>query len=359
MRKNDIRLNGQLNLIMLWPAIATILLIGINVWIYGIDIRSGMFMSIGVVIYGIVAITLYFYNKSRFLAEMVEFAAEYSIVQNKLLKELGVPYAILQADGKLIWANNQFVEILGVEDWKGTYMSKYIHELNRGVFPKEENEMVNLDVTYLERDYHADIRCISTEGFSESSQRKIIPKEGESFIAVHLHDVTELHESLKKNDSQRLVSGLIYIDNYDEVIDSVEEVRQSLLVALIDRRINQYISNLDGIVKKMEKDKYFVVLKKEKFHLMEKEKFSLLEDVKNVSVGNRVPPTLSIGLGIGTDTYIAGYNYARGAIDLALARGGDQAIVKTAEGIHYYGGKREQSSKNTRVKARVKAEALR
>ena len=100
MKKNNIRLNGQLNLIMLWPAIATILLVGMNVWVYGIDVKSGMFMSVGVLIYGIVAITLYFYNKSRFLAEMVEFAAEYSIVQNKLLKELGVPYAILQADGR-------------------------------------------------------------------------------------------------------------------------------------------------------------------------------------------------------------------------------------------------------------------
>ena len=86
MKKNNIRLNGQLKIFMLWPAIATALLAGMNAWIYSIDLKSGIYMSIGVVIYGIVAISLYFYNKSRFLAEMVEFAAEYSIVQNKLLK---------------------------------------------------------------------------------------------------------------------------------------------------------------------------------------------------------------------------------------------------------------------------------
>ena len=130
-------------------------------------------------------------------------------------------------------------------------------------------------------------------------------------------------------------------------------------MALIDRKINQYIADFSGIVKKLEKDKYFVVIKKESFNRMEKDRFSLLDEVKGVSIGNQIPVTLSIGLGLSTDTYAAGYNYARIAIDLALARGGDQVVVKNNKGISYYGGKREQTSKNTRVKARVKAEALR
>lgn len=357
--KKDLKLKGRLKLYMQWPAFAILLLLGMDVWVYTIDVKSGIFMSIGVLVYSAVVGVLYFFNKKRLLEEMVEFAAEYGIVQNKLLKELGVPYAILQADGKLLWANNQFAEVLQEKNWKGTYLSKYIPELNRGVFPKEENNSVTFEFEYLNKEFEAEVRCISVEGFSEAEHLVRLPEEGEQFIAVHLYDVTELHASLRKNESQRLVSGLIYIDNYEEIMESVEEVRQSLLVALIDRKINQYIANLDGIVKKMEKDKYFVVLKKENFHVMEKDRFSLLDEVKNVNVGNKVPATLSIGMGIGTETYVAGYNYARVAIDLALARGGDQTVVKSAEGIHYYGGKREQTAKNTRVKARVKAEALR
>lgn len=357
--KKKLKLKGKLRLYMQWPAFMIVLLLAMNLWIYHTDKKAGMIMLIGILIYSAIVFGMYMYNKSLIWSDLIEFAAQYSIVQNKLLKELNVPYAILLSDGKIIWANNQFSEVLSVDSWKDTYMSKYIPELNRGIFPKEEEESVSLDVTYLGRDYLADVRCISAEGFTGTDQLLQLPKEGEHFVAVHLQDVTELHTALQEIDRQKLVSGLIYIDNYDEVIDSVEEVRQSLLVALIDRRINQYMANVDGIVKKMEKDKYFVVMKKEKFHLMEKEKFSLLDDVKNVSVGNKVPPTLSIGLGVGNETYIAGYNYARVAIDLALARGGDQAVVKSASGINYYGGKREQMSKNTRVKARVKAEALR
>ena len=186
-----------------------------------------------------------------------------------------------------------------------------------------------------------------------------MPKEKEYFIAVYLKDVTNLNKALRENEEQRMVAGLIYIDNYDEVIDSVEEVRQSLLIALVDRKINKYIAKVDGIVKKLENDKYFIAIKKSYFKELEEDKFSLLEDVKNVNIGNGIPATLSIGLGLSSESYAQSYNYARVAIDLALARGGDQAVIKDCRGVTYFGGKREQTSKNTRVKARVKAEALR
>ena len=189
-----------------------------------------------------------------------------------------------------------------------------------------------------------------------------LQKETVSHIAKtasYLQDVTELNRTLRENEEQRMVAGLVYIDNYDEVIDSVEEVRQSLLMALVDRKINQYIAKVDGIVKKLENDKYFIIIRKSYFKQLEEDKFSLLDDVKSVNIGNGIPATLSIGLGLSSDSYAQSYNYARVAIDLALARGGDQAVIKDCHGVTYYGGKREQTAKNTRVKARVKAEALR
>lgn len=357
--KQDVKLKGQLRLYMQWPAIMTILLLAMNIWIFKIDRKAGAIMAVFVLIYAVIVGALYFYNKSLILADMVEFAAQYGVVQNTLLKELSIPYVILLDNGKIMWMNTQFREVLGCEIRKETHLSKYIPELNRGVFPKEENEKVTLEFSYKEKDYQAEIQCVSVEGFSDTEQILELPAEKEHFIAIHLQDVTELNHYIRQNEEQRLVAGLIYIDNYDEVMESVEEVRQSLLVALIDRKINQYIAAVNGIVKKLEKDKYFIVIKKESFHKMEEDRFSLLDDVKNVNIGNQVPATLSMGMGLSTDTYAVGYNYARVAIDLALARGGDQAVVKNCNGISYYGGKREQTSKNTRVKARVKAEALR
>lgn len=357
--KQKIRVKGQLRTYMQWPAILGIFLIGMNVWIYRMDHKAGLVMSAFVLLYIIMAVLLYVYTRTMLMKELVEFATQYGIVQNTLLKELAVPYAILLDDGKVIWMNNQFLKILGGKVKGDAYLSKYLPELNRSIFPQEENDIVHMDVYYNERQYQAELRKESVEGFSETERLMEMPEEKEYFIAVYLQDVTELNQYIKANEEQRLVAGLIYIDNYDEIIDSVEEVRQSLLVALVDRKINQYIAKANGIVKKMETDKYFIAVQKQHFKQLEEDKFSLLEGVKTVNIGNKIPATISMGFGLSEESYAQSYNYARVAIDLSLARGGDQAVIKDSQGITYYGGKREQTSKNTRVKARVKAEALR
>lgn len=357
--KQKIRVKGQLRTYMQWPAILGVLLMGMNVWIYRMDCKAGLVMSAFVLLYIIMVVILYVYTRTMLMKELVEFATQYGIVQNTLLKELAVPYAILLDDGKVIWMNNQFLKILGGKVKGDAYLSKYLPELNRSIFPQEENDIVHMDVYYNERQYQAELRKVSVEGFSKTERLMEMPEEKEYFIAVYLQDVTELNQYIKANEEQRLVAGLIYIDNYDEIIDSVEEVRQSLLVALVDRKINQYIAKANGIVKKMETDKYFIAVQKQHFKQLEEDKFSLLEGVKTVNIGNKIPATISMGFGLSEESYAQSYNYARVAIDLSLARGGDQAVIKDSQGITYYGGKREQTSKNTRVKARVKAEALR
>ena len=357
--KWDIQLKGQLKLYMQWPAIMSVLLLAMNVWIYKIDHRAGFIMLIFVLIYMLIVGALYFFNRAVILRDLVEFSAQYGVVQNTLLKELSVPYALLMEDGRILWVNDEFNAIFEGEGKVSGSLAKYIPEINRSLFPKKEDQKVQREVRYEDREYLAELRKISVKGFSDSEQLMEMPKEQEYFIAVHMQDVTERNEYIRANEEQRLVAGMLYIDNYDEVIESVEEVRQSLLLALIDRKINQYFMKVNGIVKKVETDKYFVVVKKKDFKKLEEDRFSLLEDVKSVSVGNKIPATLSMGLGLSSDSYSQSYNYARVAIDQALARGGDQAVIKDCNGITYYGGKREMSYKNTRVKARVKAEALR
>ncbi len=357
--KQDIQLKGQLKLYMQWPAIMSVLLLAMNVWIYKIDHRAGFIMLIFVLIYMLIVGALYFFNRAVILRDLVEFSAQYGVVQNTLLKELSVPYALLMEDGRILWVNDEFNAIFEGEGKVSGSLAKYIPEINRSLFPKKEDQKVQREVRYEDREYLAELRKISVKGFSDSEQLMQMPKEQEYFIAVHMQDVTERNEYIRANEEQRLVAGMLYIDNYDEVIESVEEVRQSLLLALIDRKINQYFMKVNGIVKKVETDKYFVVVKKKDFKKLEEDRFSLLEDVKSVSVGNKIPATLSMGLGLSSDSYSQSYNYARVAIDQALARGGDQAVIKDCNGITYYGGKREMSYKNTRVKARVKAEALR
>lgn len=343
---------------MNWPLIMTVLLIAMNIWLYMIDKKAGFIMSLFILVYLAIAGGLYFYNRSLILADLIQFSAQYKGIEHTLLKELAVPYAITLEDGHILWKNDAF-DALMTGPRKEKYLNRMIPDLHPGVFPKRDLEHSEMEVTYKDRDYLVELRRVSLEGFSQKEELLQIPEDEEYFVAVSMQDVTELNAYIRENEDQRMIAGLIYIDNFDEVMESVEEVRQSLLVALIDRKINKYIGDVDGIVKKMEKDKYFIVLKKESYKKIAEDKFSLLEEVKQVNIGNARSATLSIGLGLNTATYAMSYQYARVAIDLALARGGDQAVIKDCNGITYFGGKKEQTAKNTRVKARVKAEALR
>lgn len=358
MSKKKMRLKGQLKLYMYWPLIMTVLLVVMNIWMYVIDRRAGAVMSVFIIVYLAVAGALYFYNRSLILADLIQFSVQYKGIENTLLKELAIPYAIVLEDGRILWKNNSFSALMEGQKQE-RYINRMFQELHPGVFPRDDMENVELEATYRDRSYQAVLRKVSLEGFSGRDELLQIPEEKEFIVAVSLRDVTELNAYIRENEDQRMIAGLIYIDNYDEVMESVEEVRQSLLVALIDRKINKYIGDVDGIVKKMEKDKYFVVIRKESYKKIKEDKFSLLEEVKQVNIGNARSATLSIGLGLNTATYALSYQYARVAIDLALARGGDQAVIKDCHGITYFGGKKEQTAKNTRVKARVKAEALR
>ena len=183
MNKNNMRFKGQLRTYMQWPVIMTALLLAMNIWMYKIDRKAGAVMSVFIVIYAVIVGLLYFYNRSLILADLIQFATQYKGIQNTLLKELTVPYAITLEDGRLLWENDSFLDIINEEKRK-KYLNKLIPELNTGVFPKTENDYVEMEVTYRDRNYQVELRKFSMEGFSEAEKLLQIPKENEYFIAL-------------------------------------------------------------------------------------------------------------------------------------------------------------------------------
>ena len=260
--------------------------------------------------------------------------------------------------GKVFWTNKAFEQVVHKGKGYRRAISTLIPELTRDKLPGEVDQ-TEVEVSFEGSEYLAKCRKVSLKEMAENSD--IISPEGYDgyLIAVYLFDETALKIALRENDDQSLVVGLLYLDNYDEALESVEEVRRSLLTALIERKINKYIASLDGISKKIEKDKYLIILRKRSLLQLQANKFDILEEVKTVNIGNEMAVTISIGIGLDGLTYLQNYEFARTAIDLALGRGGDQAVVKTTDQVTYYGGKSQQVEKNTRVKARVKAHALR
>lgn len=356
--KKNIKLEGRLRTYLYMPLLLTSILFILNVIIYLTEIQLGLIFSGFVLIYLLIMLIAYTRNKPRLVNELINFGTQYGTVQKQLLNEFEIPYALLDYNAKILWVNERFAGITG----KG----KNYHKSITTIFPTLTKEMLQrnelIPTTRLslnDRDYRVAMNRIYFDSLIQDSTIISIGDSDEYLTAVYLFDETELNRYMKENEEQRLVAGLVYIDNYDEALDSIEDVKRSLLVALIDRKVNKYFTEIDALVRKLEKDKYFVVFKHKYLSKLREDKFSLLEDVKTVKVGNEMTVTLSIGIGVGEESYARNYEYARMSIDLALGRGGDQAVVRNGGDVAYYGGKTQQIERNTRVKARVKAHALR
>lgn len=343
---------------MQWPVVLSVLVLCANGAVGLVSGKAGMVMAVFTVLYAFCAGVLFWYGKKRILTGLVGFAADFDQSQKNLMASMELPYGIADEAGRLLWTNRAFSAVIKDEKSARRSLTALFPEITEEGLEKMDHAL-EVQCAYGGAIYRASIKRVTIQ--SDSSLLSAAPgqKTEQQVLAVYLYDETEIHEYMQAITDQKMVAGLIYLDNYDEALESVEEVRRSLLVALIDRKVSKYISGVNGIVKKMEKDKYFFAIEQKYMPSLEAERFSLLEDVKTVNIGNEMAVTLSIGIGINGDTYIRNYEYARTAIDMALGRGGDQAVVKNGEKIQYYGGKSQQLEKTTRVKARVKAHALR
>ncbi len=358
MSNRRVKLKGKLKTYLRLFTYLGILLVLVNLAVFTVDFTAGLILLAFTGLYFIVVLYLNFYNKPIIMNELVSFATEYGQIQKKLLRELDLAHAVLDDTGKIVWTNQAFEKIVHIERGYKKSISTLFQGITVDKFPTGYEEL-SYEIDYENNNYTMKLKRISLHEMAVNSD--IIEAEGYdgSLIAIYLFDETALKLAIQEVDNQSLAAGLIYLDNYEEALDSVEEVRRSLLTALIDRKINKYIASCNGIAKKIEKDKYFIVMPKKSCETLREQRFDILEDVKTVNIGNEMAVTLSIGIGTDGLSYAQNYEFARNAIDLALGRGGDQAVVKSADNISYYGGKSQQIEKSTRVKARVKAHALR
>lgn len=358
-----IKTHRTLTTYLSWPAILTFYLLCMDLSLYTIDRRAGIIATVFTTVYFVMTMVLYLSSRQRIASELIRFAMDYGQVQKRLIKELHVPYAILDTDGRMQWGNDEFMDIILEKSSARHSISNIIPEITIDTLPKMEKDEI-LHINFNGRFYKVVLRKVVAPDFEEDfnwnlSDTESIWNDRNALIAMYLYDETENITLLKENKEQRLVTGLLYIDNYEEALESIDEVRRSLLTALVDRKINKYMQGIDAIIKKLEKDKYLFVFQQKYLPTLQSSKFSILEEVRSVNIGNEMSVTISIGLGINADSFASSYEYARAAIDLALGRGGDQAVIKDREKINYYGGKSVSVEKSTRVKARVKAHAFR
>ena len=358
--KHRIRLRGNLKTYLRWPLFFGLLFILMTVQLFSVSVKAGIMGVFYTAIYLLIAFLINFSGRRKLKKDLIEFATNYGEMQMRMMKTLTVPFAILSDDGHMLWGNDEFVSVIVNKKAARRNIANIFEEITIDSLP-DSDEIKVIHVKTEDKYYRAVMKLIVSDSPDDDEMVKTDINQlmdNSRLISVFLYDETDMMELEQKREAENLVVGLLYIDNYDELIDSIDEIRQSLIMALIDRKINKYMQGIDAISKKLEKDKFLFLFKQSYLAEICSNRFAILEEIRDINLGNESSATISIGIGVGRDTFVERYDLARAAIDLALGRGGDQAVVKSVDQEKFYGGKSVQIERNTRVKARVKAHAL-
>ena len=355
-KNQKVKLKGRFQSYLIWPLIMLILFAVMDGFIFMFSIKAGFVALAASLVYAVCMFALYYTVRREVALELVNFALDYGQVQKTLLEELKVPYGVLDEHGRFLWVNHQLKELTGTSPIMKS-VDHFFKEIDCEHLPKDDEKVI-VNVKYDKYIFRAELARIVVDDFSTENQLVDIGSIDNTLVTIYLFDDTEIRRYMKENQEQRLVCGTIFIDNYDEALESTEEVRRSLLTALVERKITKYMQGYDAIIHKTANDRFQFVIQQKYLPMIQSSKFSILDEVREINIGNDLPITLCIGVGVNGANYAQSAEWSKNAIDLALGRGGDQAVVKDGDRISYYGGKTKQVEKSTRVRARVKAHAL-
>lgn len=357
---NTLIYRGKLDHYLKAPLYVIVLFVLGDIALFFLNIKLALLAVPCILVYALVIWAFYRWNREQLNREIINFATRYGTVQKELLGKLEIPYALLDTNGRFLWRNEAFFQLAGEDSDFQKSVTSLFGEINKDRIAAIGEDPLVFDLKSDHHTYRATLQQLTIDNFREKKEvTDSLNLSMDRVIAFMLFDETRLVALRQKNIDQELVVAQVSIDNYEETIDSVEAVRRALLVALIDRKVNKYFQSSDAIVRKNDRDKYIVLFQRKYLAKMEEDRFSILEEIKNTKAGNDNEITLSIGIGLGGRSYTQNTEYARAAMDLALGRGGSQAAIKSGDETRYYGIRGREVEKNTRVKARVKAQALR
>ena len=265
----------------------------------------------------------------------------------KAIMNLPIPLCILEFDGNISWYNNKFYDMTESPDLLGENIDNIIKNLNLRKVLNENKEMYT-DVTYKDREYTVIYNVIKNE---QNKQVKYL-------MMLYWIDKTDYLSLAQKYEEEKNVIMLIQVDGYDEVLKSASEEKRSLISVEIERILFGLENSLQAAVKKTAKDKYIVIANQRSLSKLQENKFTILDTIRNITYSNTLPVTISIGVGREGNSIHENIKWAAGALDLALGRGGDQAIVKTKDKFEFYGGKSKAVEKTTKVKSSLIGHAL-
>jgi c-di-AMP phosphodiesterase-like protein len=277
------------------------------------------------------------------LSEDIDWATKNAVLS------IPMPLVVIDPEGTITWYNPQFGRLFDGEKLLDRSIKKFVPDFPLSRLDKDK-EFTSQELFFSDKWYRLTWTPVRTG--SGSRRNKVI------FI-VYWQDITEEQRIKALYQARKIVIAHIVVDNYDEVLANTESTKRPAVQAEIESRIAHWASGIHAGWIKYERDKYMAVFEEQELAGLRQKKFELLDQVRDIKAGNTIPVTLSIGVGYDAETPALINSSALSAMELALGRGGDQAVVKQGTKLYFYGGRSQGVEKRTKVKSRVIANALR
>lgn len=317
------------------------------------------FITPAILIYFLILMYAYWTNNKR-KAELSEHIKDLTLTVDSAAKSTLInspfPLIIIETDGNIIWKSSKFLHEFGSVDINN-YLNNIVKEIKLEIEnsskkdKKELEDLIHKQIKIGEKTY----RVVGEYVKSKESDKK---KENEYMATLYFIDETKSLELEEKYNDSKLCVGIIMIDNYEEIIQRIPDEDKPGLTAQIERNLYDWATEFEGLIIKSERDTFVVVLEQKYIEKLEEEKFHILDKIKEISIPGRLQSTLSIAIVAEGNSNYEKYKSAQAMIDIALGRGGDQAIIKKDGKYNFFGGRTQELEKRTKVKARIVAHAL-
>lgn len=308
--------------------------------------------GIGFIAISVVVFYLNLKNNESKKIEWMRYVENLSLNMDKIAKKairyLPIPMCVIEFNGKITMHNDKFSEIIGRDRLLDENIKDVVGEIDLTKALNDENEMYS-EIEYKDKRYSIVYRVIKNRTNSDVDY----------MMVLYWLDKTDYLNLKEKYINEKTVIGIIEVDGYEEVIKSADEENRPLITADIERVLSTFETESKAAMKRVSKDKFFLVMNREELKKIELDKFEILDKIRHIDHGNTLPVTISMGVGIDGETINDNFKMAVGALDLALGRGGDQVVVKTKDNFSFYGGKSKAVEKKTKVKSRLIGHALR
>ena len=301
-----------------------------------------------ILVYALILLYAYWSNNKR-KSELKEHIRDLTFSMDKTAKNTLIntpfPLVIIETNGNTIWKSNKFNE-----EFANIDINNIIENLVKEIKLELENNQENIN-NEIVKDLKIEEKTYKVIGKCTKSKEEYI-------LTLYFIDNTEFELIKNKYNDSKICVGIVMIDNYEEIFQRISDEDKPQLIAKIEKSIYEWGNLFEALVIKSERDTYVICLEQKNLEELKESKFKVLDTIKEIETSDKAPITLSIAIANEGDSNYEKYKLAQASIDIALGRGGDQAVIRENGKYVFFGGRAQELEKRTKVKARMISHAL-